>query len=185
MTDFRWNIELDPKLFDPTPPEGYTDITPPTDEKAFAQIAQALKLYAELSGGKYPQIDTYQVNAKFDVGAIFAEMLKMAGFNGPPRPEWSHDKKFQQIQEAKPGFDWIGKILLSNTAGYRGSKVGPQDKDKPLLWWLYEGPEGYRVFYGDLRNESLTEAQGKSVIPPRPKIFDDIIPDGPKAAEKD
>jgi hypothetical protein len=29
MRDFQWNIDLDPKLFDTTPPEGYTDISPP------------------------------------------------------------------------------------------------------------------------------------------------------------
>ena len=28
ISDIQWNIDLDPKLFDPTPPEGYADVTP-------------------------------------------------------------------------------------------------------------------------------------------------------------
>ena len=184
MIDFRWNIDLDEKLFDPTPPAGYIDNTPPTDEKSLAQIAGALKLYARLSGGHYPQIDTYKVNAKFDADAIYAEMLKMARFAGPARPEWASDKKFLEIQQAKPGLDWIGRIVLSNLSGYHGSKVGPQDQDKPLLWWRSEEPTGYRVFYGDLHSELLTDARAEGKIAPHPKIFDAPAEDEHAAAEK-
>ncbi len=40
-TQIQWNVDLDPKLFDPTPPEGYTDITPkaPTSETELSQIS--------------------------------------------------------------------------------------------------------------------------------------------------
>ena len=44
--DFRWNVELDAKLFEPTPPAGFDDITPPSDERTIDQIAEALRLYA-------------------------------------------------------------------------------------------------------------------------------------------
>ena len=103
-TDFRWNIVLDPKLFDTAPPEGYADITPPDDVKTLAEITAALRLYADLSSGKYPAIDTYQVDAKFDANAIYAEMLKMGGFNGPSQPQWSGNQKYQEIQRE----EWIG-----------------------------------------------------------------------------
>ncbi len=53
LTDFRWNIALDSKLFDTAAPAGYADITPPDDAKTLAEITAALRLYAELSGGKY------------------------------------------------------------------------------------------------------------------------------------
>jgi hypothetical protein len=172
MIDFRWNIELDAKIFDTTPPEGYAEITPPEDKASLAQIVAALKLYAELSGGHYPQIDTYLPNQRFDADAIHAEMLKMAGFAGPARPEWSNDNKYLEIEQAKPGLDWIARIVLSNMAGYRGSKVAPYDKDKPLLWWWNDRQEGYRVFYGDLHNDILAEVEARRVIPPHPKIFD-------------
>ena len=43
ITDCRWNIEIDPKLFDTTPLEGYEDITPPSDDAASAEIVAARK----------------------------------------------------------------------------------------------------------------------------------------------
>ena len=39
-SDIQWNIDLDPKLFDATPPQGYRDVTPraPTSGDPVAQI---------------------------------------------------------------------------------------------------------------------------------------------------
>ena len=56
IRDIQWNIDLDPKLFDPTPPKGYTDITPkPPDLKdQIRDIVVSLKIYAQASGGRYP-----------------------------------------------------------------------------------------------------------------------------------
>ncbi|HEV3138114.1 MAG TPA: hypothetical protein VGZ26_09420 [Pirellulales bacterium] len=183
VTDCHWDIDLDPKLFQPTPPEGYTDITPPTDEKQLAQIAAALKLYAQLSGGHYPPIDTF--SEKFDGDAIGDEMLKLAGVTGSPQAQWKSNKKFQDIQQAAAGLDWIAKIVRDkNNTGYHGLKVGPQDNDKVLLWWTLSDPPRYRVFYGDLRTTILTEEEGQKVIPHRPKLFGDLPEDDQNPNEK-
>jgi hypothetical protein len=184
-TDFRWNIALDPKLFDTTPPEGYADITPPDDVKTLAEITGALRLYAELSGGKYPAIDTYQVDAKFDADAIYAEMLKKAGFAGAPQVQWARNEKYQEIQRAKSGLDWIAKITRDkNVTRYDGLYVGPQDKEKILLLWLNGDSQGYRVFYGDLSSKALSDAEAKKVIAPRAKIFAEPPAEDEKPAEK-
>jgi outer membrane lipoprotein-sorting protein len=183
-TDFRWNTTFDPKLFDTTPPEGYADITPPDDVKTLAEITEALRLYAELSGGKYPPIDTYEVDAKFDADAIYAEMLKLTGFNGPPQPQWAGNEKYQEIQRAKSGLDWIAKITRDkNVTRYEGLHVGPQDKEKILLWWLNGDSQGYRVFYGDLTSKMLTDAEAKKAIAPRSKIFAEPAAEDEKATE--
>ena len=174
-SDFRWNIDLDPTLFDTTPPAGYTDITPPDDAKALAGITAALRLYAELSGGHYPRIDTEKVNEKFDAEAIYAEMLKMAGFSGTPQPQWGQDSKFRELEQTKAGLDWIAKITRAKaTTRYDGLHVTPQDKDKVLLWWLPgRATEGYRVYYGDLQTRKLTKAEAEKVILPGPKLWDE------------
>lgn len=158
-TDFRWNIAIGPKLFDDTPPPGFTDITPPTSERDFANIADALRLYSRLSGGHYPRTKSWKA------AAIAEEMKKMAGFSGPPQPAWKTDKTYRQIEQAAAGLDWIERILrIRFLAGYRGAEVGPADKDKILLWWM-ASTDHYRVFYGDLRTDVLSEAEWKKLVP--------------------
>jgi hypothetical protein len=154
VTDCRWNIVVDPKLFATTAPRDYADITPPSGEKELGQIAEALRLFAKLSDGHYPRV------TEFDGDAVRDEMLKLAGFTGPPQPQWTHDKRFLQIQQTKGGLDWIARILRNkDCAGYLGMKIGPQDHDQVLLWWRMFIPDCCRVFYGDLRTEIVTEAQ--------------------------
>ncbi|HEY2826972.1 MAG TPA: hypothetical protein VGJ04_05170 [Pirellulales bacterium] len=175
LTDFRWDIELDPKLFDTKPPAGYTDITPPCDVKSLAEISAALRLYADLSGGHYPKVDTERVNATFDADAVYAEMLKIAG----------KDKEHQEIQHVKAGLDWIAKITRNRgNARFDGMHVGPNDKDKILFWWFNGRPEGYQVFYGDLHPKILNKAEAEADIPPRPKIFAEPAEDEQKPTEK-
>jgi outer membrane lipoprotein-sorting protein len=56
--DFEWNVPLDPKLFDVTPPPGYTDMTQaavPLAEQV-EQIRAALSAYAALAKGEYPRV---------------------------------------------------------------------------------------------------------------------------------
>ena len=91
-------------------------------------------------------------------------MLKLAGFAGPARPEWKEDPKYQRIDRAAAGLTWIETILRDRYhSGYEGSKVGPADKDKPLLWWTTFGPEQFQVLYGDLHREALSAAAGKKL----------------------
>jgi outer membrane lipoprotein-sorting protein len=159
ITDCRWNVEIDPQLFDTTPPQGYTDITPPSDEKDLADMASALKLYAELSGGRYPQVST------FDADVIHDEMLNMSGFTATPREELNEDPKFRKIQDARSGLNWIARVLRHKfNACYYGQTVGPADKDKALLWWMAD-LHAYRVFYGDLRTELLPLRKWAKVVP--------------------
>jgi outer membrane lipoprotein-sorting protein len=152
-TDFRWNIELNPKMFEPAPPEGYADITPPSDRHDLVQIAAALRLYSQLSGGHYPRTKS------FNASEVRDEMKKMAGFVGATKPEWASDKTHHEIEQAAVGLNWIARIVrIPYLSGYRGLDVGPADKDKVLLWWMASNNR-YRVFYGDLRTEVLTEAE--------------------------
>jgi hypothetical protein len=163
ITDCRWNIEIDPKLFDATPPAGYEDITPPSDDQAIAEIVAALKLYAQLSGGNYPRVEA------FDADAVHREMLNLAGFTGQPQEDW---EKLLEIKQTTTGLKWIGLVLRNGiNAGYYGADVNSEDKDKVLLWWrAVERPQSthefsYRVFYGDLRSEVLPLAEWAKLVP--------------------
>jgi outer membrane lipoprotein-sorting protein len=169
----QWNIEIPPAQFDTTPPAGYEDITGPQDEESFSQITEALRLYARLSGGRYPQ------GSPFVADAVCDEMLKLAGYTRPAQPEWKDDPTFQEIERAKPGLNWLERTLRHRFAtGYDGAGVTLNDKDKPLLWWAVDVEDSYRVFYGDLRMEIVPYSQWLKIVPP--EVVADQQPRGTK-----
>jgi outer membrane lipoprotein-sorting protein len=159
IKDFKWNSELDPKLFDTTPPEGYADATPkpPSPSEQVERIAGALKLYAELSGGHYPR-------GKMVYGDVTKdEMLKLAGIGNPPTEDNLRSKNYEKILNATLGLATLAVILRDNAdAAYYGRTVGPNDKDKVLLRWKLDDGQ-YHVVYGDLRGETITGERLKTL----------------------
>jgi outer membrane lipoprotein-sorting protein len=159
FTDFRWNVDLDPQLFDATPPADCTDVTPPTGEDAPPQIADALKLYATLCG-RYPQVDSRV--GTFDAAAIHDEMLRAAGFTGPAIRAWKQQQKYRDIEDASIALKEVSRVLRNRYhAGYDGLHVGQADSEKVLLWWRQTETDGLRVFFGDLRTRVISDAEGK------------------------
>ena len=148
-TDIQWNIDLDPKLFDATPPEGYTDDTPkpPALEEQVRKIAEALKIYAEASNGHYLKTFISSERATEDV-------CKMLGLKKWPDGEEEGDAG--KALKAFKGFDQIGLIQwYKPDFAYYGKTVGPKDKDKVLLHWKLDDGR-YEVIFGDLRAETVT-----------------------------
>ncbi len=135
--DIQWNIDLDPKLFDPTPPAGYTDVSPKPDEQ-LRQITTSLKIYAEASGGHYPQVETIDLCKTIgDLCTILSVPLIWPGN--------------ETTVKAVEGFGELEEIQSHNTdASYYGQTVGPKDKDKVLLRWKLDDGR-YEVIFGDLR----------------------------------
>ncbi len=178
LTDIRWNIDFPPNQFATIVPAGLINTTPPKDEKDIAEIVAALRFYAELSGGHYPRVRTIDPGKRrdpaiksappdiFDGGQVHDEMLKLAGFTGPPHSNWDRDPRYQQVEAATPGLDSLTRVLLDrHHAGFFGAEVSPQEIDKVLLW-CNAFPEGsYRIIYGDLRTEVVSEAKWKELVP--------------------
>ena len=90
-------------------------------------------------------------------------MLKCSSWPGSParpQPQLKEDKKFKEIEQARPGLDWIARILRNRYhAGYRGRSVALADKDKVLLWWHMWSPDRTFVFHGDLRHAIVSDEQ--------------------------
>jgi hypothetical protein len=155
MDDFKWDVELDPKLFEATPPEGYAEIkgalTPP--DAQVAAITKALGIFAEFSGGHYPRVKMVYGDVTRD------ELIRLSGVEWPPNPQQMRDKKVRKIYDSAQGFAWLNGILRDNAdASYYGKTVGPDDKDKVLLRWKQD--DGlYTVIFGDLRSETVTPAR--------------------------
>ena len=149
LYECRWNVEFDPQLFEPIEPEGYVDTTPPRDQADIDKLVQAIRLYAELSGGDYPR------DSQFDSESVKQDMLKLAGFAGPKQQGWLNDAKYQQIQQVQPSIEWLSRIFLNeHLAGYLGKTVTVEQPNKILFWWI-NSEDQYRVFYGDLRTEII------------------------------
>jgi outer membrane lipoprotein-sorting protein len=155
VVDCRWNIELDDKLFHTTPPAGFINATAPSEQSEIDSILAALRLYAELSGGKYPEL------LEFDRDAVRRQMLENAGFTGPQLPDWAEDAKYQQIEAAMPALQRLADVLVAKYhSGYYAEKVGAQDKDNVLVWWPPKRPtKGYLAIFGDLHSEHVPAAR--------------------------
>jgi outer membrane lipoprotein-sorting protein len=153
MENFTWNLELDPRLFDPTPPEGYTESTPKPDsvEEQVREIKEALTIYAEASGGHYPRV-------KIVYGDVIRdELVKMLKIPWPPRTiEEGRDEKVAKVRRATEGIATMSLIFRHNPdAAYYGKTVGPNDKDQVLFRWKLDDGR-YQVLFGDLRSETVT-----------------------------
>lgn len=173
VTDIQWNIDLDPKLFDTTPPAGFLDVTIPTDDESILAIVNALRLYAELSGGRYPHVeklDDRHFATKFDAAACYREMLELAGLTDSDPKKLAANPLYQRIEGSRAAFDILERILQSYKwlIGYDDT-VRAQDKEKLLLWWNIarnSGGDEYRLFYGDLRTEVVPGKQWAKLAPP-------------------
>jgi hypothetical protein len=149
IRDIQWNIELDPQLFDTTPPDGYTDATeqPPTVEKQVRLITEALKVYAEASGGHYPGEKTIGISPTINNFQSLLGLTKWPG-KGDPNSE--------KMEKVFNGFEQSGQILDHRPeAIYFGKTVGPGDTAKILMRWKLDDGR-YEVIFGDLRSETVT-----------------------------
>lgn len=147
VENFQWNVELDQALFDTNPPAGFTDKTkaaPKPDEVA-ADVVNALKLFAEMSGGKYPQV-------KMIYGDVTRnKMMELAGFTAQEPQEWLRSDRYVEIVQATRGFALMNEIMATDAdAVYDGLTVTAVDKDKVLFQWNTDSGSPMKI-WGDLR----------------------------------
>jgi hypothetical protein len=138
-TDIQYNIDFDPKLFDTTPPQGYTDETKkptPLDEQV-GEIRKALEACSAATDGTYPgTID------ELSVAEVFGK--------------WSKRMTKAIRPQSDKGFNEIAAIWEYNPDPmYNGKTVRAKDKDKVLLRWKLDDGR-YEVIFGDLRAETVT-----------------------------
>lgn len=150
--NIRWNLDLDPTLFDVTPPQGFTDKTPPAPktEEQVEQIAAALKTYAEIMGGHYPRVKMVYGDVTHD------DLRKKIGIAGIPTKEQLSSPEYGKIEDAVSGFATLNVILRENPdAVWNGLTVGPQDEGKVLFRWKLDDGS-YQVIFGNLKSENVT-----------------------------
>lgn len=161
MEDIQWNLDLDAQLFSTKPPEGYSESRIPgplTTESLVYQITESLKIYAELSGGHYPQVQRIYGDQ------LMFEVRKMLGVDKIPSQEQMRDekiredfmKRYTKATIVSFGMGDMTRIQRDNPdAAYYGKTVIPKDKDKVLFRWKLDDGR-YEVIFGDLRAETMT-----------------------------
>jgi outer membrane lipoprotein-sorting protein len=153
LSDFELDPRLDDSLFKLDAPEGYKLAKRESGPEDPAEdVARLLRLYAERSGGTFPD--------RLDDWAAYDKQFAKAKtkWQGPADPD---------LVQAVQVIVRVQLFLLraKGDYGYRPSGVKLGDKEKVLFWYRPEGAAKYRAVYGDLRVADVTADQ----LPEKPK----------------
>jgi outer membrane lipoprotein-sorting protein len=139
IDDFQWNVELDPALFVPDIPSDYTSQEMKTEANEGTAI-NGLKLFAELTGGRYPDNLALLTLLK----EITEELTKKYGMKIIEKQDEYTSALTDTLQAAIFYAQLVGKDAV-----YHGDSVMAEDTESVLLRWkVSEGV--YRVVFGDL-----------------------------------
>lgn len=189
MTNFRYDMELDPSLFSLEAPTGYTvqtqTVTLPVEE----DLINFLRLVAEHNAGTFPT--TIAMNNKVFMQAMQAEVKLVSErlLKTPAAQELMAEIK-SQYGEDQEGFRkawmkaWMEmsgpttqkisqkymwgvmfymKLQPENDSHYTGKDVKLGAPDRPILWYKPTGSDSYRVIYADLSVKEMTPDEVKKL----------------------
>jgi hypothetical protein len=147
MSNFEFDVPLDPALFSMAIPEGYTveersmNMSPPTE----ADLVTGLRQYANMADGAFPD--------RIDQNTIMEILKKWI-------PQQSGNAQQGQIptQEQLDTMMKVQRVLLfvMQLSGekvdwrYAGKGVRLGDAGTPVFWYLPKGAANYRMVCGDL-----------------------------------
>lgn len=161
-TGIQWNIDLDPKLFDPTPPEGYKDLTPkaPTSGDPLREITEALRLWARPPVEQYPrmkqQVGVNDVETLLSVLDILRSKWEQGEAPFKAASAERVAREVERLAKQREGFLHLWTLVdAGRDVAYYGNTVGPKDHGRVLLRWKLDDGR-YQVLFGDLHAEVVT-----------------------------
>ena len=151
MTDFEFDVALDPNLFEMKAPEGYTltEVTYPAKvvESTETHLIEGLRFLAKFLGGVFPkalewpkvqqQMRTYAQKNNLEISPV--QLKDMRAAIGP------FNEYVGRVRSSPKSFD----------LHYVGDGVRLGEAGTVILWYRPEGTSSYRVVYGDLRVEDV------------------------------
>jgi outer membrane lipoprotein-sorting protein len=172
MNHFRYDMELDPKLFSLEPPTGYTvnnlELTMPVE----ANLVDTLRLIAEHNESMFPTtlamtsteyLHALQEVSKQETEAYIKqpeiqklmEKLKAQYPNDPAAfmKAWMETMMpFTQklVLKHQQGMNFYNMLNAQNDSHYAGKEVKLDTPDRPIFWYKPTGAEKYHVIYADL-----------------------------------
>lgn len=141
IDDFQWNVDLDPALFVPDIPSDYTSQEMKTEANEGTAI-NGLKLFAELTDGRYPSNLALLTLMK----EITEELTKKYGMKIIEKQD-EYTSELQNILQA--GTFYAQLAGMEKEAVYYGDTVTAENPEAVLLRWKVSDGV-YRVIFGDL-----------------------------------
>jgi hypothetical protein len=145
MTDFEWDVPVDPAKMSLDGPDGYTiqtmtvDASPPGE----TDLVDGLRAFAELSGGAFPE--------SFDMAGIGKAVEKSA----PKKPQTPKDLEAFKAERV-PVIMKVSRAFAFMTSAngdewhYAGAGAKPGEAGRAVLWYRPKGSDKYRVIHADL-----------------------------------
>jgi outer membrane lipoprotein-sorting protein len=142
LSDFEWDIKVDPQLLSLDPPAGYRHetaraITPPE------AIAAGLRLYADRMTGSLPNaLEGFEATSALFQTYDDEEKNTLPGF-----APWFHLRKaLEDLRNKNTPVQYLGK----------GGKAG--DATQIVAWWKGEKPGRVVAIYGDFSVKEIDES---------------------------
>lgn len=185
MTNFHYDMELDPALFSLEPPAGYTVQTRTVAQPAEGDFINLLRMVAEHNEGVFP--DSIGTTEKtFMLASHAAAKLESEKLLKSPEVQERMKKLMAQYGEDKAGGmkDWMkewmemaqpiiqqqqekylwGVMFYStlqpeNDSHYAGKGIKMDTPDRPIFWYKPTGADKYRVLYADLSVKEVPRDQ--------------------------
>jgi outer membrane lipoprotein-sorting protein len=184
MSNFRYDMELDPSLFSLEPPAGYTvnnmEVKMPVEE----DLVNVLRLIAEHNDGTFPaalamnnrefqqaiQAASMSETAKLleqpETAKLFKNLLAQYGkdTDGFMKAWMKAQMPFNQklTQKYMQGMMFYNMLGSQNDSHYVGGGVKRGTPDRPIFWYKPTGAEKYRVIYADLSVKEASPAEIKN-----------------------
>ena len=163
LSDFRYDVALDPSLFSLEPPPGYfsqtMDVAAPLEEG----LIQTLRTIAEQRDGLFPAklgmnrevMESLQAIAKPDIDELV--------ISGDEQAAETIMATLPFGQKYMQGILFYMSLKPENDAHYFGRGVKLGTPDRPIFWYKPTGAENYRVIYADLGVKEMTPDKVKAL----------------------
>ena len=164
MSDFEINPDLNPSMFDLTPPAGYqaqsmeVDMSKPGEQ----DLVDAFMGCGTMSGGEFP-----------DAIGLLAQTLFLTKHTKERFKNASNEEMQKIIKDFSPitrGFRFALELPANCDAHYAGKGVKQGTADRPIFWYRPEGRTTYRVIGADLSVKDAETAPQVSGAEPLNKV---------------
>ena len=158
MDEFAWDVELDASVFEPNIPADYKLVAdvevPETDVEG---VVEGLRVFAELTGGRYPS-SLGIVSVIEEAGEAIRERLITDPNREPnkqPTQEQMEGMMSDMMKIQTVCMFYGGLVKGEKEPAYYGDKVTPEFGHAVLMRWRTDEGQ-YRVIFGDLTVEDVS-----------------------------